>query len=382
MDARGNIGLSIIRSLGSKDIEVVAGDSFCFTTGSLSKYCADSLIYPSPEKDMEKFQKFILNEVKKKNYDLLIPVYEYSVIPISLIKEKLENYTKVAVESFDKLDKTLDKSKTVKIVERCGVPFPRTIIVEDVNNIKTLSREIKFPVVIKPRRKVFFVGKSMKIARITRENYVWNPKKLVSTYLKIASRLTELPMLQEYVHGDGYGVEMLINDGEEKAIFAHRRLREYPASGGASCLRESIVDKDKFSKARKIMKALEWNGVAMIEFRDDKFIEVNGRFWGSLALAIRAGLDFPYLLYEMEMNRKTDSVLKYRLGVKQRALFPMDIMWFLETGKVFEFLKSFSIHDDILSLTDPLPTIGAIREITHLFLELITRKKTMTGESV
>ena len=67
MDARGNIGLSIIRSLGSKGIEVVAGDSFCFTTGSLSKYCADSLVYPPPEKDIEKFQKFILNEVKKKN---------------------------------------------------------------------------------------------------------------------------------------------------------------------------------------------------------------------------------------------------------------------------------------------------------------------------
>jgi carbamoylphosphate synthase large subunit len=53
-----------------------------------------------------------------------------------------------------------------------------------------------------------------------------------------------------------------------------------------------------------LLKALKWHGVAMVEFRlrpdgTPVFLEVNGRFWTSLALAVHAGADFPVLLAKL-----------------------------------------------------------------------------------
>ena len=49
-------------------------------------------------------------------------------------------------------------------------------------------------------------------------------------------------------------------------------------------------------------------------------MEVNGRFWGSLQLAIDAGVDFPWLLYQLAMGRAVDPVDGYRTGVRSRCL--------------------------------------------------------------
>jgi predicted ATP-grasp superfamily ATP-dependent carboligase len=62
----------------------------------------------------------------------------------------------------------------------------------------------------------------------------------------------------------------------------------------------------------------------MIEFKWDdegnrpKLIEVNGRFWGSLNLAIRAGVDFPLLLYRLALGDEVEGPAEYRIGLKSR----------------------------------------------------------------
>jgi len=50
-------------------------------------------------------------------------------------------------------------------------------------------------------------------------------------------------------------------------------------------------------------------------------MEVNGRFWGSLQLAIDAGVDFPWLLYQLATGRDVESVNGYALGIKSRWLW-------------------------------------------------------------
>lgn len=98
--------------------------------------------------------------------------------------------------------------------------------------------------------------------------------------------------------GDAYGVSVLFNKGEQRAIFTHKRLREYPISGGPSTLRESIRYPEIEEYALDLLTALNWHGVAMVEFRVDardgkpKLIEINPGFWTGLPLAIYAGVDF------------------------------------------------------------------------------------------
>jgi predicted ATP-grasp superfamily ATP-dependent carboligase len=77
----------------------------------------------------------------------------------------------------------------------------------------------------------------------------------------------------------------------------HRRIREYPITGGASTAAESFYDPALRDLRLTLLRALNWHGVAMVEFkkdqRDGTHKLINAKFWGSLDLAIAAGVDFP-----------------------------------------------------------------------------------------
>jgi predicted ATP-grasp superfamily ATP-dependent carboligase len=122
--------------------------------------------------------------------------------------------------------------------------------------------------------------------------------------------------------------------------------------------------------ALTILTNLKWYGVAMVEFKYDprdnqpKLLEINPRFWGSLELAIKAGVNFPYLLYKVVMDEEIEPVMKYKLGVRCRWLLPGDLCHFLANPKRFSlqpsFFKFYGTAYDILSWRDPLPVLGTL----------------------
>jgi predicted ATP-grasp superfamily ATP-dependent carboligase len=104
---------------------------------------------------------------------------------------------------------------------------------------------------------------------------------------------------------------VLIHEGEPVAIFQHRRLKEVPASGGAAAV--AIAEPPELTlvdQALALLRALEWEGVAMFEFRYDRaqrrgfLMEVNGRYWGTVALAIHSGMDFPWYEWQIAHGEK------------------------------------------------------------------------------
>jgi predicted ATP-grasp superfamily ATP-dependent carboligase len=133
-------------------------------------------------------------------------------------------------------------------------------------------------------------------------------------------------MIQEYISGQAEGVFALCDHGKPIVFFAHRRLRERPPTGGVSVLSESIEPNPEAQKmARAILEHVGWHGVAMVEFKVSAegtpyLMEVNGRFWGSLQLAIDAGVDFPWLLYQMAIGKNPGKVKPYITGIKCRWL--------------------------------------------------------------
>ena len=143
-------------------------------------------------------------------------------------------------------------------------------------------------------------------------------------------------------------------------------------------MRESIVNNEVKELAVKLLSLIKWYGVAMVEFKVDprdnkpKLMEINPRFWGSLSLAIYAGVDFPYMLYKMAMGEAFEPVTTYKTGIRSRYLLPGDIMHFISNPERFKmkpgFFKFFdkNTKDDIISLNDPLPTIGRILSLLTL----------------
>ena len=134
-------------------------------------------------------------------------------------------------------------------------------------------------------------------------------------------------LVQEFVDGDGVGYFALMRRGELLAEFAHRRIRDVHPTGSGSAVRVSVAPEPEVRRASlSILQALQWHGVAMVEFRQvpgqrPVFMEVNGRFWNSLPLACYAGADFPRWLAQLAEYGDIEGKPSHRTGVACR--------WFL-----------------------------------------------------
>jgi len=163
---------------------------------------------------------------------------------------------------------------------------------------------------------------------------------------------------------------------------------------GLSSYRESYLDAELEAVGRKMLEAVHWDGVAMVEFKRDKrdqrykLMEINGRWWGSLALAIAAGVDFPCLYTQYLLEGDIDPMpTSFPRGVRCRALLPWDLLWLMDSLRrpgrrraLFEFLKPGGLRFDVLSTSDPLPTLGACVLMLSYLWEVLTGRLTLMGE--
>ena len=200
---------------------------------------------------------------------------------------------------------------------RLCVPVPRTVFLESADQIPAIATQLTFPVVIKPRRS------RLRLATGWRSTSVRYARSLEQLTQEVAGRhALEFPLLlQELIVGFGSGVFTCFDRGQPVAWFSHRRLREKPPTGGVSVLCESIALPEAARiHAAQLLTELQWQGVAMVEFKEDerdgqlKLMEVNGRFWGSLQLAIDAGVDFPAILLSHLVATGDAAIPEYRVG--------------------------------------------------------------------
>jgi predicted ATP-grasp superfamily ATP-dependent carboligase len=178
---------------------------------------------------------------------------------------------------------------------------------------------------------------------------------------KLAPRFSKL-LVQGHVDGQGVGAFFLAWKGEVLAEFMHRRIHEVPHTGGASSLRESWFHPAIREDALQKLRAMQWEGVAMMEYRWDAeserfhFLEMNGRFWGSLHLALAAGVDFPRLLLDAFFGRSARTPADFPLGLRCRHTFPMEVEYLgsrLKDSQLSTRARLWSALEFVLLGADP-----------------------------
>jgi hypothetical protein len=137
----------------------------------------------------------------------------------------------------------------------------------------------------------------------------------------------------------------------------------------------------------------------MVEFRLDdrdhlpKLMEINGRFWNSLPLAIASGVDFPFLLYRMAVEGDVAPVHAYRCGVQCRWLLG-DLRHLVSVlkgppsgwqahfpdrwGTIQDFVRGFhpSVYDDDFMRGDLIPGIMSFVEfLVNKVPSLVTKSR-------
>jgi len=366
-DAQLRHSLAVIRSLGRKGIPVLAGDCERISTGFFSKYATEKIIYPDPKEKEEDFLEFIFELVQKRKIEMIIPVSDEALLALAKEKQNLEKYTILPIGDYQTIIKARDKGITLQIAKEIGLPIPLTYYPKSERDLEDIK---KYPVLIKPRFSCGSRGISL----------CKNLLELKRKFKKTSEDYGPL-LIQEYIkEGEEIGYYALFGkDSRSLAFTIQKRIRSYPVSGGPSTLRETILYPQIKDLGENILKHLNWQGVAMVEFKIDKrdnipkLMEVNPRFWGSLALSIAAGVDFPFLLYQLYVENKIPlTTPQYKTGVRCRWLLPGDILWFLGAEKswldIKEFFKFSRAHYDIISWDDPKPILGFfLASLTYLF---------------
>jgi predicted ATP-grasp superfamily ATP-dependent carboligase len=353
--------LAVVRSLGRRGVGVTVGESTGIATSFFSKYCSKRVIYPSPIRHPDRFLNSLRRELGT-GYRAMFPMEEETLLLVAQHRDLFDSLVFFPVPSYEKIQFVRDKEKLLKFAMARGIPCPRTFFFKTPDEVK--PDRVGIPAVIKPR-----IGSGAFGIR-----YVSDAENLLPAYLAVHQG-HPLPLVQERIpqEGDSFGVSALFDENSRvRAAFVHRRLREYPITGGPSTLRESVYHPELLDLGLSLLKALDWFGVAMVEFKVDprdnvpKLMEVNPRFWGSLQLAIFSGVDFPYLMYRMAKGERFKPVLTYEVGRRCRWLLPGDLFHFFRNPNRFHlsppFFEFFSRNTcyDIISGEDPWPVLGRV----------------------
>lgn len=321
LDGEVQSALTIVRSLGTKGIKVICGSERASGMALHSRYARETFVYPSPREDVAGFVASVEGACRKETDGVVVfACSDACFLPISRERQRFGETVRVLARPED-VETAFDKLKTLELARSLGVNIPKTYKIENQEDLGRVVDRLAYPLVVKPRRSCTWVnGVGVKGT----VKIVGNASELKDACHSHWRATGEWPLIQEYVDGEEFGVFYFYNQGKPVTWFAHKRLRSLSPYGGASCLRESIkMPEDLDRDARKLLDALHWNGVAMVEFkrgRDGKprLMEINGRFWGSLPLAIWAGVDFPYQVYALANGQKEEAVGPYRIGVSSR----------------------------------------------------------------
>lgn len=361
LEADKRQGLATIRNLGRNGLSVTAASNRRVNAGPWSRYADRHVRYPSPRRDRRGFIEAIERELETREYDVLLPIADLTLHPVLQERERLEAHAVVPYAPTGTVMAGLDKLRTIEAAREVGIPHPTTIAPSELD-ADTVASEIGYPVVIKPRQATGREGVHLCSA----------PSDLEEVYEPTHERYGPL-LVQEYIpNGGEQGVYTLYDRSSElAAVTVQRRLRSKYPDGGASTLRETISNPELISLADGLLSALDWSGVAMVEFRIDprdgqsKLMEINPRFWGSLALSIRAGVDFPYLLYQQVIDGTVEPTLAYDTDVEVQWLLG-DIVQALGTDDPIATLRGCfgrtekARYYDVLSRSDPLPGLGYV----------------------
>lgn len=323
-DGDERAALAAVRSLGAAGWHVVVASQRPRSLAAASRYAAREAIVPPPLDDPDGFRRAIAALTQRERPALLLPVSEAALLALGDDRTIFAPAT-VPFPPREIVRRAADKIEVARLAGGLGVGVPDTLILAAPRALSAAElASLSFPVVLKPGRSI-------------RPDDAPGGKFTVSYAAdadQLAARLAALPpaafplLLQRRVVGPGAGVFLLVDAGEILAAFAHRRVRERPPSGGVSVCRESVaLDPELREAALRLLQALEWRGVAMVEFKIDErtgtphVMEVNPRLWGSLQLAIDSGVDFPVLLAEWALGARLPARPDYRVGVRSRWLW-------------------------------------------------------------
>lgn len=321
---RSLMALVSAHSLGCKGVEVISGDSIGFTVSSFSKHTVDNFIYTDPEKDPAQYLDDIEEAAKRFKPDddrpyVLMPTYKDTKL-LAENRDRFDGLIEIAAPDYESIVKLNSKDDLARTLEAHDISAPQTWLPQSREELEDLAPDLDYPVIIKPYAQAG--GRGI--------HKVDNAKELVELWDDNQSKYDQNSLVQAISDGEDYCLTGIFEQGELRGSMAYKNMYTFPEESGAGIMRETVDDGPLMAVASDLMKALEWNGIAEIDFLWDgnpdntpELLEVNTRFWGGLFQSVDSGIDFPWMLYELTVLGRVETSGKPDIGSRTK----MPYLW-------------------------------------------------------
>jgi predicted ATP-grasp superfamily ATP-dependent carboligase len=330
LDASMRQSLVCVRSWGGAGLRVGAFEGFDQVPAFASRWCSLHGRLPAVEGDPGRLSAAVIDLARRHQPAVIVPGHDGTIEALRGARGELERHTRLALPSEAALRVAVSKPLTLALAAELGLDVPRGVQVSSVADVDAALAQVGLPAVLKPSQS--WVEHGAERSRVV------SVLALDAVAAHEAVRGLEQAghggsyIVQQWLPGSREAVSLFFAGGRVLARFTQVAHRMTPPLGGSSVVRESIRSPDDVADAaERLIRAVDLEGYSEVEFRRDAagrpmLMEINPRLSASVEIAVRAGVDFPLLIYRWAAGLRIEPVLAYRQGVRVRWLGG-DLQW-------------------------------------------------------
>lgn len=373
-DAHYRMAVSLIRNLGARGVRVVVCESACFErpVGFASKFAARCEYLPEEGYLDSLFA--LCREIYEQEGEkpALLPVGAKTLAALSENKARFSSVCGLCVASPAQLARLNDKQAVAALAKTCHVPIPENFTKAPEESEDAFFARVPLPCAVKPH-----CGEKLGLPAAARYRIAKTKEELLAAYRHFFALAGEAPIAQEFLPGEAYGCSVLATGGRIVRSICHRRVREYPVSGGPSSCCECVESPELLAFAENIIRESGFTGPAMLEFKcgadgKPRLLEINPRVWGTFPLTRASGSDFAYGWFCLAGGLPLPEECK-PMHVKM-VYYPADLiaaLSYLKSGRPGMFFAALRdvfdprVKSGLFLSKDPKPSFIYIRNLFH-----------------
>ncbi len=376
--------LGVVRSLGKRGVPILLLSSEKRDIVRYSRYVSKKITYPNPSESEDKFIDFLLQQGKRNDEKyVIIPTRDVEVLALSKYKKDLEQFYLMPVPPFEIVEKFVNKKLFYQWLDRISAPHPKTYFANDVTEFSSIGREIPFPYIIKPAY-VHLFG-----AEFNSKCLVINSHEELDFAIgKLKNKNIDV-FIQDIIPGNElYSLSTYLNrKSEPLLICGYDKIRQYPPDFGIGSLWKSNWRSGPIALSIKILKAIQYYGIAEPEFKKDprdgeyKMLEINARSIVLNSLPAACGADITYTAYLDTIGKHPGDSVTAQNGIIwiDEVYDILSCLKQMKAGKlgIKEILKSWQGKKVSATFiwSDPLPFFTYFFNIAFLGLKKIFSRK-------
>jgi predicted ATP-grasp superfamily ATP-dependent carboligase len=370
-DAEERAVLAACRGLSNAGYRVAAVGHTRFAASHWSRSCGRRLMLPDPCTDQLAYVDALCEVLSSHEYAVVLPGTEPSLIAVSAQRERIERYASTGLPSPKVVDRSLDKVCLLEAIAVSGLDAPPTFVCSNADEAAEASRELGFPVLVKPARSFGWAGQTL------RRQFA------AASYDEASARAAALTMQGRFLVQRFEPVASVVScsgvyaGGLLQVHTTARYRRTWPVASGSAALAKTVPLPDELQqKVELLLDHLGWQGIFELEFleRQDGSltpIDFNPRLFGWIALAIAAGSNLPAVWCDWLLQRSSSvRVPRLDLWYRWEEGEALHLLWQLRRRR----LRSASavlrprrhVTHAYFKVTDPLPLIARMLNLTGL----------------